>query len=134
MMAVMVKDARPKPADVATMTERERLGPFETLAADAGACVIDGVDAEAVTHCLDVSWNQVVTGRDRVENIEFDGRKFIMSTNPPRSCDGRVAISILTGERRPWSSFRKGGAMSTHRRSPRAAWFTNIRPSRRDGV
>jgi lipocalin-like protein len=97
MMVLMVKDARPKPSDLSKMTDQERVELFKTLVAYAGTYE---VDAKTVTHHLDISWNQIFTGTDQVRNIEFDGCKFIMSTNPqPRSQDGDVAISVLTWER-----------------------------------
>jgi hypothetical protein len=97
MMVLMVKDTRPKPSDLSKMTDQERVELFKTLVAYAGTYE---VDAKTVTHHLDISWNQIFTGTDQVRNIEFDGCKFIMSTNPqPRSQDGKVAISVLTWER-----------------------------------
>jgi hypothetical protein len=97
MMVLMVKDARPKPSDLAAMTDQERVELFKTMVAYAGTYT---VDARTVTHHLDISWNQIFTGADQVRNIEFDGRKFIMSTNPqPRSQDGQTAVSVLTWER-----------------------------------
>jgi hypothetical protein len=97
MMVLLVKDARPKPSDLAAMTDRERVELFKTMVAYAGTYTID---SSTVTHHLDISWNQIFTGADQVRNIEFDGCKFIMSTNPqPRSQDGQVAVSVLTWER-----------------------------------
>jgi hypothetical protein len=99
MMVLMVKDARPKPSSLATMTDRERVELFQTMVAYAGTYT---ADSGSVTHHLDISWNQIFTGADQVRNIEFDGCKFIMSTNPqPRSQDGQVAVSVLTWERQP---------------------------------
>jgi hypothetical protein len=97
MMVLMVKDARPKPSDLAAMTDQERVELFKTMVAYAGTYT---VYSSTVTHHLDISWNQIFTGADQVRNIEFDGCKFIMSTNPqPRSQDGQVAVSVLTWER-----------------------------------
>ena len=97
MMVLMVKDARPEPSDLAAMTDQERVELFKTMVAYAGTYT---VDSRTVTHHLDISWNQIFTGADQVRNIEFDGCKFIMSTNPqPRSQDGQVAVSVLTWER-----------------------------------
>jgi hypothetical protein len=97
MMVLMVKDARPKPSDLAAMTDQERVELFKTMVAYAGTYT---VDSRTVTHHLDISWNQIFTGADQVRNIEFDGCKFVMSTNPqPRSQDGQVAVSVMTWER-----------------------------------
>jgi hypothetical protein len=97
MMVLIVNDERPKPADLATMTDQERAELFRTMVAYGGTYTFDG---KAVTHHLDISWNQVWTGTDLVRNITFDGRKAIFTTNPqPRSQDGKLAISVLTWER-----------------------------------
>ncbi len=97
MMVLMVKDARPKPANLSQMTDQERVELFRTMVAYAGTYT---VDSKTVRHHLDISWNQIFTGTDQVRNIEFDGCKFIMSTNPqPRSQDGEMATSVLTWER-----------------------------------
>lgn len=97
MIVLMVKDGRPKPSDLAAMTDRERVELFKTMVAYAGTYT---VDSRTVTHHLDVSWNQIFTGADQVRNIEFDGCKFIMSTNPqPRSQDGQIAVSVMTWTR-----------------------------------
>jgi Lipocalin-like domain len=99
MIVLMVKDERPRPSDLAAMTDQERVELFKTMVAYAGTYT---ADSKIVTHHLDVSWNQLFTGADQVRNVEFDGCKFIMSTNPqPRSQDGQVAVSVMTWIRLP---------------------------------
>ncbi len=94
MMVLIVKDERPKAADLAAMTDQERAELFRTMVAYGGTYTFDG---KVVTHHLDISWNQVWTGTDLVRNVTFDGRKAIFTTNPgPRSQDGKVVISVLT--------------------------------------
>jgi hypothetical protein len=97
MLVLMVKDGRPKPADLASMTDPERAELFKTMVAYGGTYNFDGRTA---THHLDISWNQIFTGTDQVRHIALDGRKLVMSTNPqPRSQDGQVAVSVITFER-----------------------------------
>lgn len=97
MMVLMVKDTRPRPSDLASITDEERADLFRTMVAYAGTYAFDG---SVVTHHLDISWNQIFTDTDQVRNIEINGCKLIMSTNPqPRSQDGRTAVSVLTWER-----------------------------------
>jgi hypothetical protein len=97
MMVLMVKDGRPRPSDLAKITDQERAELFRTMVAYAGTYTVEG---DTVRHKLDVSWNQIFTGTDQVRNIELDGCKFIMSTNPqPRSQDGQTAVSVMTWER-----------------------------------
>ena len=97
MMVLMVKDGRPRPSDLAKITDQERAELFRTMVAYAGTYDVEG---DTVRHKLDVSWNQIFTGTNQVRNIELDGCKFIMSTNPqPRSQDGQMAVSVMTWER-----------------------------------
>ena len=97
MMVLMVKDGRPRPSDLANITDQERAELLRTMVAYAGTYNVEG---NAVRHKLDVSWNQIFTGTDQVRNIELDGCKFIMSTNPqPRSQDGQMSVSVMTWER-----------------------------------
>ncbi len=97
MMVLIVKDERPKPANLAKMTDQERAELFKTMVAYGGTYT---VDVKTITHHVDISWNQNWTGMDQVRNIKFDGRKLILSTNPhPRPQDGKVAIAILTWEK-----------------------------------
>lgn len=97
MIVLMVKDTRPRAKDLSAITDQMRAELFKTMVAYAGTYEFDG---KAVTHHLDISWNQVFTGGDQIRNITFDGGKLVMSTNPqPRSQDGQIAISVLTFER-----------------------------------
>jgi hypothetical protein len=96
MIVLMVKDERPRPSDLAKITDQQRAELFKTMVAYAGTYAFDG---KVVTHRLDISWNQIFTGTDQVRNITLEGRKLIMSTNPqPRSQDGQVAVSVLIFE------------------------------------
>lgn len=97
MMVLIVKDERPKPADLAKMTDQERADLFKTMAAYGGTYTFDGT---TITHHVDISWNQIWTGTDQLRNIKFDGRKVILSTNPqPSSIDGKTTVSVLTWEK-----------------------------------
>jgi lipocalin-like protein len=97
MVVLIVKDERPKPADLAKMTDQERADLFKTMIAYGGTYTFDG---RTITHHVDISWNQIWTGTDQERNVKFDGRKVILSTNPqPSSIDGRMSISVLTWEK-----------------------------------
>ena len=65
MMVLIVKDERPKPSDLAKMTDQERAELFKTLVAYGGTYTLD---AKTITHHLDISWNQIWTGTDQVRN------------------------------------------------------------------
>jgi ketosteroid isomerase-like protein len=97
MMALLVKDERPKPKEVATMTDQERVELFKTMVAYTGTYDFDG---KKVTHHIDVSWNQTWTGIDNVRNVAFDGQKLILTTGQyPYSTDGKLSIAELIWEK-----------------------------------
>ena len=97
MMVLYVKDERPKPTDLAKMTDQERADLFKTMIAYGGTYTFDG---KTITHHVDISWNQIWTGTDQLRNIRFEGRKVILSTNPqPSSIDGKMSISVLAWEK-----------------------------------
>jgi len=96
-MVLIVKDERPKPRSLETMTDQERADLFRTMAAYSGTYDFDG---KVVTHHVDVSWNQIWTGTDEVRNVRFDGRRVVLSTNPkPSFVDGKVIVGTLTWEK-----------------------------------
>jgi hypothetical protein len=97
MIVLYVKDQRPKPTDLAKMTDQERADLFKTMVAYGGTYTFDG---KTITHHVDISWNQIWTGTDQLRNIRFVGRKVILSTNPqPSSIDGKMSISVLAWEK-----------------------------------
>ncbi len=97
MSVLIVKDERLKPADLSSMTDRDRAELFTTMVAYGGTYNFDG---KAVTHHIEISWNQVWTGTDQVRYVKFDSGRVILSTAPePRPQDGKIAISVLTWEK-----------------------------------
>jgi lipocalin-like protein len=97
MYAILVRDERPKPADLAKMTDQERAELFKTLIAYSGTFKFDG---KTVTHHVDISWNENWTGTAQVRNVRLEGRTLYITTNPqPRSQDGKPAIGVLMWEK-----------------------------------
>ena len=97
MMTLFVKDDRPKPSDLATMTDQERTDLFKTMVAYCGTYDFDG---KTVTHHIDVSFNQIWAGTNQVRNVTFEGRKVVLTTIPaPALFDGKVSVSVLTWEK-----------------------------------
>jgi hypothetical protein len=97
MMAFLAKDGRPKPKDMATMTDKERSDLFKTMVAYSGTYDFDG---QKVTHHIDASWNQLWTGTNVVRNVAFEGRRVVYTTMPaPSPFDGKVSINVLTWEK-----------------------------------
>ena len=97
MMGIIVKDDRPKPANLATITDQQRADLFRSMVAYGGTYTFDG---KIITHHVDISWNEIWTGTDQVRNVKFEGNRLILSTNPQASPpDGKVSVSVLTWER-----------------------------------
>jgi hypothetical protein len=97
MSAILVKTERPKPTDLAKVTNEERVELFKTVIAYGGTFTFDG---KTVTHQVDISWNETWTGSAQVRNVRLEGRKLYISTNPiPRPEDGKLAIGVLTWEK-----------------------------------
>jgi hypothetical protein len=97
MSAILVKDGRPKPADMAKLTAEERAELLNTMYAYAGTFSSDG---KTVTHHVDISWNENWTGTDQVRNIRLEGGKLYISTNPqPNGIDGRIIVGELVWEK-----------------------------------
>lgn len=101
MLVLIVSDKRPKPPDVARMTDQERVELFnklfKTMIAYGGTYTYDG---KTVTHHVDISWNENWTGTDLVRDVKFDGSKLILSTRPaPSPIDGKLSVSVVTWER-----------------------------------
>jgi hypothetical protein len=97
MSAILVKAERPKPPDLAKMTDVERVELFKTVIAYAGTFTFDGKTA---THHVDISWNENWTGTAQARNVRLEGGKLYISTNPlPAPADGRLVIGVLTWEK-----------------------------------
>jgi hypothetical protein len=97
MSAILVKDGRRKPPDLAKMTNEDRVELFKTVIAYGGTFTFDG---KTVTHHVDISWNENWTGTAQVRNIKLEGDKLYISTNPlPSTVDGRPVIGVLVWEK-----------------------------------
>ena len=97
MMVLVVQDERPRPPDIAAMTEAMRAELLKTMVAYAGTFSFDG---KTVVHHIDVSWNELWTGTNQLRNIQLEGRRLTISINPePRPSDGKMAVSVLVWER-----------------------------------
>jgi hypothetical protein len=97
MLALIVSAKRPKPADVAKMTDQDRVALFKSTIAYGGTYTYDG---KTVTHHVDISWNESLTGTDAVREVKFDGNRLTLSTGPtPSPEDGKLLTAVLTWER-----------------------------------
>jgi len=97
MLVLMVGDKRPKPPDLAKVTDQERLALFKTMLSYGGTYTFDG---KIIKHQVEVSWNESWTGTEQVRVVKFEGNRLIMSTMPSiGSLDGKLGSAVLTWER-----------------------------------
>ncbi len=97
MNAIIVKDKRPKPADMAKATAEDKAQLLSSMYAYAGTFTVDG---NTVTHHVDISWNESWTGTHQVRNVRLEGDKLYISTNPQENgIDGRIMVAELLWER-----------------------------------
>ena len=97
MNAILVKDVRPKQADMAQATTEDKVQLFSSMYAYAGTFTVDG---NTVTHHVDISWNENWTGTDQVRNVRLDGDRLYISTNPQSNgIDGRITVAELVWEK-----------------------------------
>jgi len=97
VLALVVAEGRPKPADMAKITDQERAELLKTMFAYGGTYTYDG---KSVTHHIDISFNENWTGTDQVRDLKFEGSKLIISTRPaPNPADGKFQTAVLTFER-----------------------------------
>ena len=97
MFAIVAKEGRPRPADMATSTAEERAELFDTMAAYAGTFTFDGKTA---THHVDISWNESWTGTDQVRSVRLEGSRLHITSAPfPSDIDGRVIVAELIWEK-----------------------------------
>jgi len=97
MNAILVKDVRPKQADMAQATTEDKVQLFSSMYAYAGTFTVDG---NTVTHHVDISWNENWTGTDQVRNVRLDGDRLYISTDPQSNgIDGRIIVAELVWEK-----------------------------------
>jgi len=97
MSAILVKDKRPKLADMAQATTEDKAQLFSSMYAYAGTFTVAG---NTVTHHVDISWNEDWTGTHQVRNVRLDGERLYISTNPQSDgIDGRIIVAELVWEK-----------------------------------
>ena len=82
MNAILVKDKRPRPADMAHATSEDRAQLFSSMYAYAGTFTVDG---NTVTHHVDISWNENWTGSDQFATSDLKATSSISPPTPNRA-------------------------------------------------
>ena len=92
MHAIGAADGRAAPKEAAT-TDAERLRLYETMFAYAGTYTLE---ADKVTHHVDISWNHLWTGTDQIRFYELAGNTLILTTteiDPISGTETRYAVT-----------------------------------------
>lgn len=93
---ISVRESRPKPTDLAKMTDQERADLFKTMVAYGGTFRVEG--NRFITN-VDISWNENWTGTLQPRNFKIDGKRLIISVDPQVGVDGRRVTAVLTWEK-----------------------------------
>jgi hypothetical protein len=97
MMAIIVRQPRPKPESIEKTTDQERADLLRTMTSYAGTYEFDG---KQVKHHIDISMNQTWTGTTQVRSVKREGERLVLTTPPFRFyTDGRMSINVLTWEK-----------------------------------
>jgi hypothetical protein len=97
MLALLVRNPRPKPANVEELTDAQRAELFKTMTAYGGTYTFDG---KQVVHNIDISWNEAWTGTRQPRYVAREGERLVYTTDPYRfSGDGRMVINRLIWEK-----------------------------------
>ena len=92
MLGFMVSDHRPRPSDLATVSDQERVELFNTVVAMGGTFEVVG---SQVMHKLDISWNEAWTGTTQRRNFRIDGSRLTIQVSPQIGIDGRRSTAVL---------------------------------------
>lgn len=97
MMSITVEENRAPPAG-SILTDEERIRLFKTIvSAYAGTYTLD---ADTVTHQVELSWNEAWTGTRQVRRCSVDGDTMTLETTPRTAgTDAREFINTLVWQR-----------------------------------
>jgi hypothetical protein len=72
MLVLIVRRDRPKPESVEKITDQQRADLHRSMTAYGGTYRFDG---RRVEHCVDISWNEVLTGTTLIRDITREGER-----------------------------------------------------------
>lgn len=97
MSAIVVGGQRPKPKDLAKLSDNDRVALYKTMLAYAGTFSLEGT---TVTHHVDISWNENWTGTNQIRHARIEGHRLYITTDPmPSGVDGNMIVAILVWEK-----------------------------------
>ena len=97
MMVMIVRALRPRPDNIAAISDQQRIDLFGTMVAYGGTFDFDG---HSMVHHIDVSWNQVWTGTTQIRDVVRDGDRLVYRSRPaPNAYDGRLSTVMLVWEK-----------------------------------
>ena len=97
MLALIVRSDRIKPADMTSVSEKQKAALFDSVMSYGGRFAIEG---NTVVHHIDISWNEFATGTVQYRDFHVDGNTLTLTMKPSLSpVDGRQASAVLTWEK-----------------------------------
>lgn len=94
--AIMVADGRPKPPD-GKLAASDKIRLFESVIAYSGTYEVKD---NKVTHRIDLSWNELWSGEDKVRYFELDGDHLhILTALTPDPNDGAMVTYVVEWRR-----------------------------------
>jgi hypothetical protein len=96
MIAIIARGDRARPAG-ARPTQAEAEALHKSVLSYAGTYTIDG---NAVTHHVDISWNESWTGTQQTRIFHLEGERLHLTTQPsPDPLDGRMSVRRMVWEK-----------------------------------
>lgn len=96
VLGFIMNEKRPKPDNVAKMTDQQRVELFNTMNAYAGTYKLDG---NKLTYRFDLTHNEVAE-RASVRDLKFEGRRLTMINEPAKSSmDGKLVQTTTVWEK-----------------------------------
>ena len=95
MQAIGTSNGRIAPLDLA-LTDEARAALYITMFAYAGTY---SIEADKVTHHVDISWNEVWNGTDQVRFYEMKGNTLILTSRALDPTSGTEALYVVVWEK-----------------------------------
>jgi hypothetical protein len=96
VLALIVRENRPKPADLTRLTTQEQLELFNSMVAYGGSFRLE--DNRFITD-VDISWNENWTGTRQPRNFTIEGDQLIISVDPQIGPNGKRVTALATWQR-----------------------------------